>query len=301
MWGGVPGQGSLRKISSVGVVSPWSLKSYGSGAVFVGIKDGVIGIYYYMGGDQIECISNHISNELNSNIGKAYALPSSPSLSCVQGEINGNEYTVSVTPSATYTYNRRHYVFYLDRIQRDYLGRLIAPCVRGDRGMNAIKTVTVAGEDYLMSGSPTSGYVYKEFNGTSDDTTDNIYADTALISAYVKSKAYDFGSPYLKEIVRSYVRANALGAWSLNFTIFKDFETYGSDDYPITLSNEVLTWADVVFLVTPWQTAKSQNYDEVVFNYPSKANHFQFGWANSNATEYFTVFNQRLVFKEEAR
>jgi len=294
MFGGIPGSsGSLKRISNIGCPCPWSVVSYENQVYFVGTREGRVGVFKYIGGNSIISIADFIEPTLNGLKVSA--------LSQVCGEIYNEKYYISGTSSSG-TYNDRHFVCYINRPFRTDDGRLGYPWFKGNRGFNFLKSVTISGAPYLFSGSPTSGYVYREENGTSDDTTDNIFGNAAAIDAYITTKNFDLGDPTVqKELLRGNINVNAVGAWNINLDLYRDFQTYGYTRHPINIDTETSLWSQVVFGVTPWQTATGKNIDEVLFAWPSMAYYFKFRWANANADEYFTVFPMNIYFKREGR
>jgi hypothetical protein len=292
MFGGIPGQGSLKKLSSIGCPCPKTIMNYKGQVFFVGNNAGRLGVYVYAGGNDVQCISDVVEPTMNE-ARKAY-------LANICAGISDNKYIVSYT-SSTKTYNDSHILFYLNRGTRDDKNRVIYPAVKGSRGMNVLAEVEISGESYLLSGSPTAGFVYQEDNGTSNDTTDNIYGDTAAIESYVKTKWFDFGRiDVKKELLYGFINAKALGDWNLNFDLFTDFQMYGHKRFPVNINNEISTWADVVFLQTPWQTASEQKVTEFKMPYPTFGKYFAFRWCNALEDEYFTVFPTTIKYKEEA-
>ena len=292
MFGGIPGSsGSLRRVSSIGCNSPHSIVEYEGAIYFVGDREGRLGVFRYIGGNTIQSLADSIEPSL-ADLKKSV-------VNQICGSIYDNKYYISGT-SSTGTFNDRHFICYINRPFED-AGRMFFPWAEGSRGYNFLSTVDISGTDYLFSGSPTTGYVYREDNGETDDTTDNIFGNAAAIDAYVTTKFYDFGVPaYNKELLRAYVNINAVGAWGINLDVYKDFQTYGYDRYPISVDTNALTWAEVVFGVTPWQTAVGKTIAEVTFRYPQTARYFQFKWSNATASQYFTVFPMNLFFKQEA-
>lgn len=167
--------------------------------------------------------------------------------------------------------------------------------------MNWILNNDISGTNYLFSASPTNGIVYREDTGTSDDTTDNLSGISAAINAYADSAWYDFGdNSRRKELLRAYIDATDSGDWNLVFSIYRDFVT-GGNSYNVNLGSNTLTWAEVQYGITAWQTAVDKNVTELVFNYPNFAKFFKFRWANANAAEYFSVYPCTMYYKWENR
>lgn len=284
MFGGIPGAGSLKKLSSIGCPCPQTIKEYQGQVYFVGSSMGQLGVYVYAGGNEVQCISKVVEPTMNS-ARKAY-------LSKICAGIYNNKYIVYYT-SSTSTTNDVHIAFYLNRSFRDENGRLVYPAVKGNRGGSVLASVEIAGQEYLYSGSATQGFVYMEDNGTSDNGD--------AIDAYVTSKYFDFGRTDInKEVLRVYLQVMALGDWNIQWSIFKDFDTYGVQNFYVNLDKDASMWSEVVFLQTPWQTAKDQIISEFSVPYPTFGRFFKFRWRNAKLNEYFTVFPTSLVYKEES-
>ena len=293
VFSGVPGSGTLRKVvSDVGCIAPRSIRSYKGQVIFVGRKGKTLGVYAFNGTSNIA----YLSEDLEPTF---IALKQS-AVESFTAEIYNDKYVVGAR-NASGTYNNEHYTVYLDR---GFLSgnKTHWPWVRGNRGYNDLLSQVVSGTDYLFSASPTGGFVYHEDNGNSDDTTDNIYGGTAAIAAYSESAWIFMGDrTKRKEILRGYLDITNSGSWNMKLRVYKDFLTYGYNDFNISLSSATLTWAEIVYLSTPWQSSVDKSIDELSFPYPSTATHFKFRFINENANEPFTVYPMSIYYKKEAR
>jgi hypothetical protein len=293
MFGGVPGaSGSLSRLSDISCSSPKTIKLYKGYVLFVGSDKGKLGVYMYVGGNQIDYLSRVVEPSID-NVDKLF-------LSDITAEIYNNKYILSANSGTDH--NNACAEFYLDRITLDSNGRIVSPCVTANIGRKCFANVTILGDDYLFGGSSTSGYIYQEFNGITDDTTDNLMGNTAAIDAYITTKDFDFGRIDVnKELLRAYSNLSSLGAWDLNLDLYTDFSSYGYTRYLIDMEVSTLTWATVVFLVTPWQSAVEQKVNEIRFLYPSIAKFFRFKLSNSGESQYFSAFPMTVYYKDESR
>ncbi len=293
--GGIPGANmSLRKASNIGCPCPHTIVEYQGQVIFVGTSGGQLNVFRYTGGNTFIKLADSIETTLNSDL-----KDSTKANWC--GEVFNNKYYMSVTSSSG-TFNDKHFVCYVDRPFRLEDGRLMFPWMEGDRGFNFLKTVTISGTPHLFSGSSTSGFIYEEENGTTDETTDNIFGNTAAIDARVASKNFDLGRPDIqKELLRAHTNLTALGSFNVNLEYILDFPSVGFTTKEINISKDTSLWSEVIFLQTPWQTASDKKLNEILFGWPTIAMYYKFRFANANASEPFTVFPMTIIYKEEAR
>jgi hypothetical protein len=264
--------------------------AYEGQVYFIGKQGGNLGAFSF-NGSSVTLLSESIETTLNAMKASGF--------DDFCGEIYEDKYVVSGVNSSG-SFSNRHFLCYISRpFQAD--NRVYFPWTYGNRGFNYLANVEVSGVNYLFSASPTNGFVYREDTGTADDTTDHIFGNTAAIDAFCESAWIDFGDiSKKKELLRLYIDATSSGNWNLAMKIYFDFAS-GYNEYNVDLGAGVLTWSDVIYLVTPWQTSVNKSITEVPINYPSIARHFKFRWGNANVNEYFTVYPMNAYFKVENR
>lgn len=292
VFSGIPGSGAMRKIvDGIGCVAPKTLKAYRNYVYFLGRDAGKLGVFRF-NGNSIEKISQSIEPTLDALDGgdAVYAC----------GEIHNGKYRLSIRSSGAAA-NDEHYDC---EIERPFIfnGLTYYPWFNGNRGVNCLLSYEDGDTIELYGGSTKNGMVITENSGTSDDITDNTYNTTAAITAYGETGWLDFGdNSRSKELLRLYVDATESGNWDLTFKLYKDFQTYGSDDYLVNLGSSAMLWSDVIYMITPWQTAVDKNVSELIIRYPALAKFFKFRWSNANSGQPFEVFPSNFYYKVENR
>lgn len=289
---GVPGSGQIRLVvPSVGCLSHHSIVAFAGTLIFLGVdRDGVVGVYQYDGTPSLKYLSEAIEPTLNAL--------SFGSLGNAEAVIHKNRYYLSVRNSSG-SYNNTVYVGDLRQADPEFK----APKWSWhDRSWNTALNWFVSGQGYMFSGSATNGFVNREDNGNADDTTDTILGNTAAIDAYVDSKWFALGGGHsLVELIEDWEEVTDSGDWNLDLRIYRDFQSQGSDLYKINLASNTLTWADVIYGVTPWQTATDKSLNPIRFKYPTFCRYFRKRYANNNQGQPFSVYPSRLVYKVEQR
>jgi len=290
---GLPSSGTLRKIvDDVGCVAPHTLVEQEGFVYFVGRRGGKLGLFRFDGTSSVIGLSDSIEPTLAA-LNQTY-------VGNMCGGIYDNKYFLSGT-STSGTFNDRHFICYIYRPFDGTAGAKYYPWCRGNRGYNFLLNWDSSGVVYLMSGSPTNGFVYREETDDSDDIADNTFGLTSTaIDSYVFSRWFNFGdSSRKKELLRAYLELDRPGNWNLILRLYTDFQTYGYNTYNISLRSNTNTWAEITYLVTPWQQSISKAVTELKFDYPTFARYFRFRWSNSTADEYFTVYPMICYLKNE--
>jgi hypothetical protein len=273
VFSGIPGSGQLRKIiDNVGCIAPKTLVSHKNWVYFLGRDAGKLHVFRF-NGSTLEKLSQNIEPTLdNIDSGNAqYAV----------GEIYKDRYRLSITIAGG-SLNTKHFDCYIDR---PFMNNNVVyyPWFEGNRGVNALLSYEDGDTIALYSGS----------------TTNNT---TAAINAYGDTGWLDFGdNSRKKELLRTYIDATESGDWDLVFSLYFDFQLYGSSPYTINLGSSSMLWSEVVYGLTAWQSAVDKSITELNINYPGAAKHFKFRWSNSNASETFEVFPASIYYKLESR
>ena len=292
VFSGIPGAGTQRKVvSDVGCVASQSLVAFEGGVFFVGRKSGKLGAFRF-NGEGVEDLAYCIEPTLEAL--------SQANDDLITATIKDDKYIISATASGG-SYNTRHFTCYF---KRPFKGnsKPYFPWVRGNRGYASLTNFDVSGVNYLLAGSPTNGFVNVEAQTDSDNTTDNIFGATAAINSYVDTQWFNMGDlTAKKELLRAYLDLTESGSWNLDLYFYKDFQTYGADKYQISLGSTELTWAEIVYLQTVWQSKTDKAIEEVLFRFPAYATHSRFRWANSSAAQPFTVYPMTIEYRKENR
>lgn len=288
---GVPGTGQIRLVvPDIGCLSHHTIVPYEGTLIFFGVnRDGIVGVYQYNGTSQVRYLSESIEATLQTL--------SFAGLDQAEAYIYKNQYFLGVRASGSY--NNRTYVGNLKQLDNFYKQPKWSYT---NRSFNSGIVYTVSGQGYPFYGSATNGFVYRDDTGNSDSTTDNILGNGAAISAYVDSKWFSPGNGiHLIEGIEDWIEVTDKGSWNLVAGYYKDWNSTGSDDYNINLSSSTLTWADVVYLVTPWQTATDKHIEQLRLRYPFFVRYFKKRYKNANSGEPFAVYPSRFVYKLEQR